>query len=166
MLSCARAVTSRAWLRPSVASRSLATVSIGNADTSGIPIVDFANFGSLSFAQRRETSRQIVDGFKNMGFVYLVNHGISDKTVQEAFKRVRGPTRCKIQLLNGTRPERRIFPTPAREEGQRATVFRHRAFINGTLCVLLSLASTRMGGPPFQPWLRATGPGARNKLAR
>lgn len=90
MLSCARAVVSRASFRPSVASRSLAAVSSGNVDTSGIPIVDFANFGSLSFGQRRETARQVVDGFKNMGFVYLENHGISDKVVKEAFKRVRG----------------------------------------------------------------------------
>jgi hypothetical protein len=90
MLSCARVVVSRALFRPSVASRSLATVSTGNVDTSGIPIVDFANFGSLSFDQRRETARKIVDGFKHMGFVYLVNHGINDGIVQEAFKRVRG----------------------------------------------------------------------------
>ncbi|KAF9791871.1 Clavaminate synthase-like protein [Thelephora terrestris] len=87
MFSCARITTFRAFARPSVASRSLATVSAGNVDTSGIPIVDFANFGSLSFAQRRETARQVVDGFKSTGFVYLGNHGISEKVVQEAFKR-------------------------------------------------------------------------------
>lgn len=90
MLSCARVAVYKASFRPSLASRSLATVSAGNANTSGIPIVDFANFGSLSFDQRRETARQIVDGFKSMGFVYLANHGISDGIVQEAFKRVRG----------------------------------------------------------------------------
>ena len=91
MLSCARATASRTSFRPSVASRSLATVSTGNIDTSGIPIVDFANFGSLSFSQRRETARQIVDGFKDVGFVYLGNHGIGDRVVQEAFRRVRVP---------------------------------------------------------------------------
>lgn len=100
MLPSARVVISRALFRPPVASRSLATVSTGNVDTSGIPVVDFANFSSLSFDQRRETSRQVVDGFKNMGFVYLANHGISDGIVQEAFKRVRGtfPIKC---VLNG-----------------------------------------------------------------
>ena len=97
MLSCARVVASRAFSRPSIASRSLATVSPGNANTSGIPIVDFANFGSLSFDQRRETARQVVDGFRNTGFVYLANHGISDGVVQEAFKRVRGPVTRKIR---------------------------------------------------------------------
>jgi hypothetical protein len=90
MLSCARTVVSRALFRPYIASRSLATVPNGNVDTSGIPIVDFANFGSLSFEQRRETARQVVDGFKSTGFVYLGNHGISDKVVEEAFKRVCG----------------------------------------------------------------------------
>ena len=92
MLSCARVTVSRALFRPSVTPRSLATASgISNVDTSGIPVVDFAYFGSLSFDQRRETARQIVDGFKNTGFVYLVNHGINDGIVQEAFKRVRDP---------------------------------------------------------------------------
>ena len=89
MLSCARVTISRASFRPSVASRSLATVSNTTTDTSGIPIVDFANFGSLSFTQRRDTAREVVDGFKNTGFVYLGNHGIRDKVVREAFRRVR-----------------------------------------------------------------------------
>ena len=90
MLSYVRVATPRALFRPPVATRSLATVSSVNVDTSGIPIVDFANFGSLSFTQRRETAREIVEGFKNVGFVYLGNHGVSDKIVQEAFRRVRG----------------------------------------------------------------------------
>lgn len=91
MLSCTRTSVSRVPFRSSIPSRSLATVSNANAGTSGIPIVDFANFGSLSFGQRRETARQVVEGFKNVGFVYLGNHGISDRVVQEAFKRVRVP---------------------------------------------------------------------------
>ena len=106
MLSYARVVVSRASFRPSIASRSLATVSSGDVDTSGIPIVDFANFGSLSFEKRRETARQIVDGFKNTGFVYLGNHGISDKVVEEAFKRVRGLVsrriRCSTEMFRAT----------------------------------------------------------------
>ena len=99
MFSYARVVVSRALFRPSLASRSLATVSGGNVDTSGIPIVDFANFSSLSFAQRRETARQIVDGFKTMGFVYLGNHGVSDQMVQEAFKRVCSNVPLKFSCL-------------------------------------------------------------------
>jgi len=91
MLHCTRVVASRTFFRPSVTSRSLGTLSSGNVDTSGIPIVDFANFGSLSFEKRRETARQVVDGFKSMGFVYLGNHGISENVVREAFQRVRGP---------------------------------------------------------------------------
>lgn len=90
MLSRARAAVSRASFRSPVALRSLVTISNHNVDTSGIPIIDFANFGSLSFTQRRETANQVVDGFKKTGFVYLGNHGISDKVVQEAFRRVRG----------------------------------------------------------------------------
>ena len=96
MLSCARAAVSRALFRPPVASRSLGTVFNGNVDTSGIPVIDFANFGSLSFDQRRETARQVVDGFKSVGFVYLGNHGISDRLVREAFKRVRRPVLVEV----------------------------------------------------------------------
>ena len=106
MLCYARTAVSRASFRPFIASRSLATVSSGDVDTSGIPIVDFANFGSLSFEKRRETSRQIVEGFKKMGFVYLGNHGISDGVVKEAFKRVRGLAsrriRCSTEMFRAT----------------------------------------------------------------
>ena len=112
MLSCARASVSRALFRPPVAYRSLAAVSSGNVDTSGIPVVDFANFGSLSFEQRRETARQVVDGFKNMGFVYLGNHGISDKVVQEAFKRVRGLFPWKIFCSTGYAQSDEFFHLP------------------------------------------------------
>lgn len=87
MLYYSRIATLKALFRPAVASRSLATVSNATVDTSGIPIIDFANFSSLSFAQRRETARQIVDGFKSTGFVYLGNHGIGDNVVREAFRR-------------------------------------------------------------------------------
>ena len=124
MLPYARA----ALFRPSVASRSLVTSSNNFAGTSGIPIVDFANFGSLSFSQRRETARQVVDGFKSTGFVYLGNHGISDKVVQEAFKRVRVPAlprriRCSTDYVratnfSGSRLRRRL----ARVRVQRHTV--------------------------------------------
>ena len=96
MLSCARVTASRTSFLPSVASRSLATVSSGNVDTSGIPTVDFANFSSLSFIQRRETARQVVEGFKKVGFVYLRNHGIGERVVQEAFRRVRVPVPRRI----------------------------------------------------------------------
>jgi hypothetical protein len=89
MLSRVGGIASRASLCRFVASRSLSTVSNGNVDTSGIPVIDFADFGSLSFGQRRGTAQQLVDGFKTVGFVYLRNHGISEEVVQEAFKRVR-----------------------------------------------------------------------------
>jgi len=101
MLSCARVAIDRTSFRSTVASRSLATVFNGNVGTSGIPVVDFANFGSLSFDRRRETARQVVDGFKNTGFVYLGNHGISEMVVQEAFKRVGSQTRHGIRCSMG-----------------------------------------------------------------
>ena len=60
----------------------------GNVDTFRIPIVDFVNFGP--FERRRETAQQVVDGFKNMGFVRLGNNGISIKIIQKVFKSLFG----------------------------------------------------------------------------
>lgn len=103
MLSRVGGIASRASRCRFVTSRSLATVSSGNVDTSGIPVIDFANFGSLSFGQRRGTAQEIVDGFKTVGFVYLKNHGISEEVIQEAFKRVRswflGGFRCSSEYV-------------------------------------------------------------------
>ena len=60
-------------------------------DTFRIPVIDFSRFASVSATtqQRRETAKEIVTAFKEVGFVYLKNHGIGEDVVNNAFKKVR-----------------------------------------------------------------------------
>jgi hypothetical protein len=57
--------------------RGFATV----APTAGafkIPVVDFSNFKSEAGPkQRQQTAEEVVTAFKESGFIYLQNHGIS-----------------------------------------------------------------------------------------
>jgi len=67
-------------------------------DTSGIiPVVDFStcsikgNVSEQDFSCERyeDVARRMVEAFEGIGFVYLLNHGISDDLLQEAFYRSR-----------------------------------------------------------------------------
>lgn len=42
-----------------------------------------------SIAEKRKTADEIVNGFKNVGFIYLEKHGIPDGVVKNAFTKVR-----------------------------------------------------------------------------
>jgi isopenicillin N synthase-like dioxygenase len=50
-----------------------------------IPVFDFSLFTNGTQIQKHNFCIEIVNSFQNMGFIYLTNHGISDKTVQETF---------------------------------------------------------------------------------
>jgi isopenicillin N synthase-like dioxygenase len=53
---------------------------------SGIPIVDFANWNPSSTpAQRAEIASSLVDACRQVGFVYIINHGVSPTLLEEAF---------------------------------------------------------------------------------
>ena len=55
-----------------------------------IPLIDFSKFlKAASPIEKRRTAEEIVHGFKEVGFVYLDKHGISDGTVKNAFAKVR-----------------------------------------------------------------------------
>lgn len=41
-----------------------------------------------SIAEKRKTADEIVNGFKNVGFIYLEKHGIPDGVVKNAFTKV------------------------------------------------------------------------------
>ncbi|KAG8901880.1 hypothetical protein FRB99_005020 [Tulasnella sp. 403] len=53
-------------------------------DTFGIPVVDFGKFRS-SEAGKKDTAKEIVDAFKEVGFVYLKNHGVDERKISNAF---------------------------------------------------------------------------------
>lgn len=50
-----------------------------------LPVIDFGKFLAGSVAQKQESAVKLVNAFKNVGFVYLVNHGIPKKTIDSAF---------------------------------------------------------------------------------
>ncbi|KAI9786554.1 MAG: hypothetical protein M1816_007878 [Peltula sp. TS41687] len=53
---------------------------------SGIPVVDLAKSSEDgSFEQRMSTAKQLVDACRQVGFVYVVNHGVAPGLVAEAF---------------------------------------------------------------------------------
>ncbi|KAG8945487.1 hypothetical protein FRC04_000772 [Tulasnella sp. 424] len=69
--------------------RSLATLAetVRSDATFGIPVVDFGKFKSNDPATKLATAKEVVDAFKEVGFVYLSNHGIQDEKITNAFKK-------------------------------------------------------------------------------
>lgn len=54
---------------------------------SGIAIIDFAPF--LNGSNKREVANAMLESFKDIGFVYLLNHGIPQERVTQMFGMVR-----------------------------------------------------------------------------
>ena len=48
-----------------------------------IPVVDFGEFLHGSSSQQREVAAQIGDACRNVGFMYLVNHGVSQSLIND-----------------------------------------------------------------------------------
>lgn len=67
--------------------------------TSEVPVVDFSLFNHGTPEQRIKTAKDIVAAFKEVGFVYLVNHHVADEEIDQAFEQV-SDILC---LLEGTR---------------------------------------------------------------
>lgn len=63
----------------------MANIKIG--ETGGISVVDFGAF--LDGSRKQEVADAIVQSFKNIGFVYLVNHGLAQQKVESMFDWVR-----------------------------------------------------------------------------
>jgi len=54
--------------------------------TLSIPLVDYGKSLHGSEAEQKEVAAQIDDAFRNVGFVYLINHGIPQERVDECFE--------------------------------------------------------------------------------
>ncbi|KAG8812348.1 hypothetical protein FRC17_002065 [Serendipita sp. 399] len=68
--------------------RRMATLAeeVRSDDTFHIPVVSFSKFrNAQSKAEREQTAQEVVTAFKEVGFVYLKDHGISSDTIQNAF---------------------------------------------------------------------------------
>ena len=56
-------------------------------DAHGISVVDFKPF--LDGSAKQDVANAILDSFKRVGFVYLVNHGIPEDKIKGMFEWVR-----------------------------------------------------------------------------
>ena len=57
------------------------------AETSSIPIVDFAGWNpDGSTEQRTKIAEQLTEGCRNVGFVYIINHRVSPQRLAQAFE--------------------------------------------------------------------------------
>ena len=56
-----------------------------DAELSGIPIVDFAEWESPTVEKKSRIAAEFVDACKTVGFVYVINHKIAPERLAEAF---------------------------------------------------------------------------------
>ncbi|KAH8094883.1 Clavaminate synthase-like protein [Cristinia sonorae] len=73
---------------PLYARKTRALATIAQDSSFRIPLIDFSKFsGAISQAEKRRTADEIVNGFKNVGFIYLDKHGIPEATIQNVFRK-------------------------------------------------------------------------------
>lgn len=85
----------------------MADIKIGQ--TAGISVVDFGPF--LDGSRKQEVADAIIVSFKEIGFVYLVNHGLETHKVNGMFDWVR-PFLSRPTLLLSLRQSKRFFAQP------------------------------------------------------
>jgi len=82
-----------------------------------IPVIDFSKFRSAS--NKKAASYEVVDAFKNVGFLYLANHGIQPAIIQNAFQKSAQffdlPREAKIALAWEDPRSNRGYVEPGRE---------------------------------------------------
>jgi isopenicillin N synthase-like dioxygenase len=49
------------------------------------PVVDFGKFLNGSAAEKRNAAKEIDGAFRDLGFVYLKNHGVPQEKVDDCF---------------------------------------------------------------------------------
>ncbi|KIL66413.1 hypothetical protein M378DRAFT_185987 [Amanita muscaria Koide BX008] len=59
------------------------------ASSPTIPVVNFSSFYSSSPSERSQTGTAIFEALRDIGFVYLTNHGVSKQVIDEAFTQSR-----------------------------------------------------------------------------
>nr|GAT53058.1 2OG-Fe oxygenase family [Mycena chlorophos] len=52
-----------------------------------IPLIDFSKFQQGSSLEKQETANEIVSAFKGSGFIYLSNHGLPSRVVDNVFQK-------------------------------------------------------------------------------
>jgi len=59
-----------------------------------LPIFDFSRFRKGDQQERKAVSKEIIQAFKTFGFVYIINHGISQEKIKDLFYWVISPFPC------------------------------------------------------------------------
>ena len=59
--------------------------SVKNTENNGIPVLDFLSFRHGSTEESQQTAAALFEAFRDVGFVYLRNHGLPQETVDKAF---------------------------------------------------------------------------------
>lgn len=78
-----------------------------------IPVVDFAEWSNDASAQsRQKIASSLVQACREVGFVYIVNHGISDELLSEAFA-------MSKRLFDLSLEEKMLAPHPPNPEWHR-----------------------------------------------
>ncbi|KAI9447957.1 Clavaminate synthase-like protein [Lactarius indigo] len=71
-------------------SRNLASLAsdVRSDQTFRIPLIDFSKYQhATSLSEKRKTADEVVNGFKEVGFIYLEGHGIPSTTVDGVFRK-------------------------------------------------------------------------------
>lgn len=55
------------------------------SDDSSIPIVDFKAWATGSLDEKRRIATELTSACRRVGFVYIINHGVNDDVLDEAF---------------------------------------------------------------------------------
>ena len=61
---------------------------VSMASSPTIPVVDFSHFYSQDPAHRLKAGTAIFEAMRDIGFLYLINHGVSEDLIQESFAQV------------------------------------------------------------------------------
>lgn len=63
-------------------------MAIASLVTDGIPVIDLSAIKSKSEEIRLKTAQDLFAAFRDVGFVYLKNHGVPQTLIDEAFSLV------------------------------------------------------------------------------
>jgi isopenicillin N synthase-like dioxygenase len=52
---------------------------------SSLPIIDFGKWSKGTAEERQQVAEQLATACRQVGFVYIINHGVQDEILDEAF---------------------------------------------------------------------------------
>ncbi|KAJ3110996.1 hypothetical protein HDU96_006096 [Phlyctochytrium bullatum] len=104
---------------PTLRHRKLATSS------GGIPVVDFSRFLRGNAKDKERAAKDVVDAFKNIGFVYISGHGIPDEVLNGVYDKSKRffdlPLAEKEKIAWETPESNRGYVAPGREKVTQLT---------------------------------------------